>query len=454
VFRKVLVANRGEIAQRIIRACHAVGAKAVAVYSEGDVGSPHLEEADETVCLGPAPSAQSYLDQDALLQAAIQMECQAIHPGYGFLSENAQFARRCTQQKLVFIGPLAESIEKMGDKANARETMKAAGLPVMPGSDDLVHTVAEAKVLAEEFGYPVLLKATAGGGGKGMRRVDDESGVEKAFNDAAREAEKSFGNADLYLEKFIVGGRHIEFQVLADHYGNVVHLGERECSIQRNHQKLIEEGPANGLDPSVRTELGERIREAVRTIGYRNAGTIEFLMDASGSLYFMEMNTRIQVEHPVTELITGVDLVAWQLRIASGEKLTLQQEDIEWTGHAIELRINAEDPSQGFRPAPGLVETFSVPTDVEGATVRLDSHVRPGYKIPTHYDSMIGKLLVHADTREQAVAALRSVIDRVEIVGVPTTLPLHAAILAEADFASGNYNCQYLLDHPDVLGGT
>lgn len=448
MFRKVLVANRGEIALRIIRACHAVGARAVAVYSSADAESPHLAEADETVCIGPSAAGASYLNADALLQAALQTDCQAIHPGYGFLAENAQFARRCEQQKLTFIGPRAASITQMGDKATARETMQAAGLPVMPGSDAVVRTVDEARELADAIGYPVLLKATAGGGGKGMRRVDAPEGLDRAFTDAAREAGKAFGNPDLYLEKFIVGGRHIEFQILADHYGNVIHLGERECSIQRNHQKLLEEAPANAFDPEVRAALGEQIRQAVRAIGYRNAGTIEFLMDASGALYFMEMNTRIQVEHPVTELITGVDLVAWQLRIAAGQRLTLQQEDVRWTGHAIEVRINAEDPAQGFRPAPGTVEQFTVPTAAgDGVTVRVDSHVRDGYRIPTAYDSMIGKLIVHAPTRAAAVDALRTALAETSIVGVPTTIPLHAAIVDEPHFIAGEYTCQYLADH-------
>ena len=448
MFRKVLVANRGEIALRIIRACHAVGAQAVAVYSSADADSPHLAEADATICIGPAASGSSYLNADALLQAAIQMDCQAIHPGYGFLAENAQFARRCEQQKLTFIGPKASSITQMGDKATARETMQAAGLPVMPGSDAVVRSVAEARVLADEVGYPVLLKATAGGGGKGMRRVDAPDGLEAAFQDAAREAGKAFGNADLYLEKFIVGGRHIEFQILADNYGNVIHLGERECSIQRNHQKLLEEAPANAFEPAVRAALGQQIRDAVRAIGYRNAGTIEFLMDASGALYFMEMNTRIQVEHPVTELVTGVDLVAWQLRIAAGEHLTIQQEDVRWSGHAIEVRINAEDPAQGFRPAPGTVERFTVPdAAAEGVTVRVDSHVRDGYRIPTAYDSMIGKLIVHAPTRAEAVVAMRRALASTAVVGVPTTIPLHAAILDEPSFVAGKYTCQYLADH-------
>lgn len=452
MFRKVLIANRGEIALRIIHACHAVGAKAVAVHSTADADSPHLAEADETICIGPGASAQSYLNQDALLQAALQTDCQAIHPGYGFLAENALFARRCEQQKLTFIGPAARSIRMMGDKATARETMKAAGLPIMPGTDDILETPEDALVAAEELGYPVLLKATAGGGGKGMRRVNAPEDMERLFRDAERESGKAFGNPDLYMEKFIVGGRHIEFQVLADRYGNVVHLGERECSIQRNHQKLIEEAPASRFDPVVRAELGETIREAVRATGYVNAGTIEFLMDATGAIYFMEMNTRIQVEHPVTEMVTGVDLVAWQLRIASGQKLTLSQDDIEMKGHAIECRINAEDPAHDFRPAPGTVTKFKAPT-VDGAELRFDSHVVEGYKIPAFYDSMVGKLIVHAADRPGAVAAMSQALAALDIQGVPTTTKLHQAIMASDGFRAGEYDCNYLPQNPQLLEG-
>ena len=448
MFRKVLIANRGEIALRITRACHAVGARAVAVYSRADADSPHLEEADETICIGPGAASESYLDQDAVLQAALQTDCQALHPGYGFLAENARFARRCAQQKLTFVGPSPASIVAMGDKATARETMRAAGLPVMPGSDDVLPDVVAARAMADELGYPVLLKATAGGGGKGMRRCNGPDELAAAFAEAAREAGKAFGNADLYMEKYILGGRHIEFQILADHYGNVVHLGERECSIQRNHQKLVEEAPASRFDPTVRADLGERIREAVRAIGYHNAGTVEFLMDADGNLYFMEMNTRIQVEHPVTEAVTGVDLVAWQLRIAAGERIDIAQEDIRWQGHAFECRINAEDPAHGFRPAPGVVTELVRP---DGDGVRFDSHVRGGYRIPPFYDSMIAKLIVHAADREAAVAATRAALGETSVTGVPTTLALHEAVFAEPDFARGVYDCQYLPAHPEIL---
>ena len=448
MFRHVLVANRGEIALRIIRACHAVGARAVAVHSTADADSPHLEEADATVCIGPGPAASSYLNQDAILQAALQMDCQAIHPGYGFLAENARFASRCEQQQLTFVGPSARSIRTMGDKATARRTMIAAGLPVMPGSKDVIPTPELALEEAERLGYPVLLKATAGGGGKGMRRVDAPEGMESAFRDAERESGKAFGNPDLYMEKFIVGGRHIEFQILADRYGNVVHLGERECSIQRNHQKLIEEAPASRFDASIRESLGERVRDAVRATGYVNAGTIEFLMDRTGALYFMEMNTRIQVEHPVTEMVTGVDLVAWQLRIAAGQVLTLRQEDIRMSGHAIECRINAEDPAENFRPAPGTLTSFTLP---EIAGVRFDSHVRPGYRIPAFYDSMVGKLIAHGPDRASAVSAMQEALAALAIEGVPTTVGLHSAVMASAGFRDGVYDCNYLAENPGLL---
>lgn len=450
MFRKVLVANRGEIALRIIRACHSVGARAVALYSEADARSPHLEEADETFCIGPAPAGQSYLNQDAILAAALATDAQAIHPGFGFLSENARFAQRCIQQKLAWVGPLPAQIRAMGDKATARETMRTAGLPVLPGSKDVLRDLDDARQRAEATGYPVLLKATAGGGGRGMRRVDAPDGLAQAFEDASREAAKAFGNDGLYLEKFVVGGRHIEFQVLADHYGNVVHLGERECSVQRNHQKLIEESPANRFDPAVRAELGEQIRVAMRRFGYRNAGTIEFLMDADGRLYFMEMNTRIQVEHPVTELVTGIDLVAWQLRIAAGQKLTLQQRDIHWSGHAIEVRINAEDPAAGFRPSPGLVTRFDAPASSPAGPVRVDSHVRSGYRIPTNYDSMIGKLIVHGETRMEAIERMRAALDALVVEGVPTTRALHRAIMDEPDFVAGTYDTSFLPTHPHL----
>lgn len=449
MFRKVLVANRGEIALRIIRACHAVGAKAVAVYSEADADSPHLLEADETICIGGGPPSSSYLVQEALLEAATITGCQAIHPGFGFLSENARFAVRCEDHKLTFVGPSSRCMRLMGDKATARRTMRDAGLPVLPGSKDILVSLDEARERADAVGYPVLLKATAGGGGRGMRRVDVPSELERAWNEATREAEGAFGDGSLYLEKFVIGGRHIEFQVLADRYGNVIHLGERECSVQRNNQKLIEEAPASRFDPELRASLGEKIREAMREIGYVNAGTIEFLMDAKGDLYFMEMNTRIQVEHPVTEMVTGVDLVAWQLRIAAGERLTIRQEDVQWRGHAIECRINAEDPAENFRPSPGALDEFTPPA--LGEHLRLDSHVTQGYRIPPFYDSMIGKLIAWGPDRAAALATLEAGLRDFRIGPVATTIPLHQQILREPAFAQGNYDCAFLPTHPHIF---
>jgi acetyl-CoA carboxylase biotin carboxylase subunit len=451
VFRRVLVANRGEIALRIIRACHAVGAQAVAIYSEADAHSPHLRSADEAICVGPAPAARSYLHAEAILQAALQTGCQAIHPGFGFLAENAIFAQRCRDAGLTFIGPSPRAIRRMGDKATARRTMQDAGLPVMPGSSGILPDVDSALQRARQVGFPVLLKATAGGGGKGMRRVDDEAGLAPAFEEAGREARQAFGNGDLYLEKYIVGARHIEFQVLADRWGRVLHLGERECSVQRNHQKLLEEAPAHGLDDAERQALGARICAAVASIGYEGAGTMEFLRDADGHFYFMEMNTRIQVEHPVTELITGVDLVAWQIRIAAGQPLSLRQEDIRLQGHALEVRINAEDPAQGFRPQPGTLQAFDIPHDGPAGPVRLDTHVETGYRIPPHYDSMIGKVIVHGPDRERCLARMREVLEQSRIVGVPTTLPLHLAILRDEAFRAGRYTCAFLAERPGLL---
>ena len=453
MFRKVLVANRGEIAARIIAACHAVGAKAVAVYSEADAASPHLELADETLCIGPAPTGRSYLDQDALLEAALVTGCQALHPGFGFLSENARFATRCRQQQLTFIGPPASCIRAMGDKATARRTMEAAGVPVLPGSKDLLGSAAEAAERAAAVGYPVILKATAGGGGRGMRLCEDPARLQSAFHEATAEAGAAFGNAGLYLEKYVVGGRHIEFQVLADRWGTVLCLGERECSVQRNHQKLIEEAPAPGFSETLRHEITDALVRAMLAIGYEGAGTVEFLMDASGKLYFMEMNTRLQVEHPVTELVTGVDIVAWQLRIAAGQRLHLRQEDVRITGHAIECRINAEDPAAGFRPSPGRLERLVLPEHRPQGPLRIDTHVREGYRIPTHYDSMIAKVIAHGDDRAAALQRMGDALGSIVIEGFETTIPLHRAILAEQDFAAGSYTCQYIAEHPALLEG-
>lgn len=447
MFKRVLIANRGEIALRIIRACHRLGIEAVAVYSEADAASPHLEEADETICIGPGVSSSSYLNQNAILQAVIQSRAQALHPGYGFLSENARFAARCTQQKTTFIGPSPKALRLMGDKVTARSTMAAFGIHGVPGSDGLVASPEEASKLAEEIGYPVLLKATAGGGGKGMRVCRTPEELPTAFEQASLEAAKAFGNPGLYMERFVEGGRHIEFQVLGDRYGHVIHLGERECSVQRANQKLLEEAPSTCIPPEQRTEIGERLCKALSQMRYVGAGTVEFLRAPTGELFFMEMNTRLQVEHPVTELITGIDLVEWQLRVAAGQRLTLQQSDVSWQGHSIECRINAEDPSLGFRPSPGTLTTFEAPEAwryKEGGPIRLDSHARQGYKIPTLYDSMIAKLIVHGDTREEAIQRMAKALGEFKIEGVPTTCGLHSSLMKDPEFLSGDYNTSSL----------
>lgn len=443
MFKRVLVANRGEIALRVIHACRSLGVESVAVYSEADASSPHLALADHTLCIGPGPSARSYLNQEALLQAAEQMDCQAIHPGYGFLSENALFATRCAQQKLTFIGPSPTALRMMGDKAQARATMARFGVGGVPGSTGLVDHVDEAIEVARHVGYPVLLKATAGGGGKGMRICRNEAELPRAFEQASAEAYSAFGNGGLYLERFVEGGRHIELQVLGDRYGHVIHLGERECSTQRSNQKVIEEAPSPGVTIAQRDEVGSRVCEVLKQIGYVGAGTIEFLRAPTGELFFMEMNTRLQVEHPVTELVTGIDLVAWQLKVAAGQVLTLRQEDIKLTGHSIECRINAEDPTQGFKPSPGLISLFEAPEEwryQQTGPIRLDTHVRSGYKVPTLYDSMLAKLIVHAATRDEAIEKLRQALKQVKIEGVPTTCALHDVLLDSPSFRSGTYN--------------
>ena len=445
MFHRVLIANRGEIAARVMRACDALGIESVAVYSEADAGAPWLSGATRTVCIGPAVASRSYLHADAILEAAEQTEAGAIHPGYGFLSENAVFAARCAQHGIAFIGPGPSAIRRMGDKIAAKRTMADAKVPVIPGSLAPIASAAEAKRCADEAGYPVLLKATAGGGGKGMRRCDDAKDVGAAFAEASLEAEKAFGNPALYLEKYLEGGRHIEFQVLADRHGAVVHLGERECSIQRSHQKLVEESPSAALTPDERSFLGERAAHAAASFGYVSAGTLEFLRAPDGALYFMEMNTRLQVEHPVTEMVTGIDLVQAQLRIAAGEPLSLRQSEIAFAGHAIEFRINAEDPDRGFRPDPGLVTAVVPPTVTRpGATVRWDAGVAAGWRVPPHYDSMIGKVIVHAATRGEALLAAREALGSLRISGVKTTIPLHLRLLDDAAFARGAYDVQHL----------
>ena len=440
MFKRILIANRGEIALRIIRACHQLGVEAVAVYSEADADSPHLLEADETVCIGGSKSAESYLNMTAMLQAAEQTEAKAIHPGYGFLAENALFADLCQQLKFSWIGPPANVIRLMGDKATARQTMKAAGVPVIPGSEGIIDDVEQAKAFAARAGYPVLLKATAGGGGKGMRVCRDADAFDEMFSQASMEAGKAFGNPGLYLEKYIEGGRHIEFQFMADGFGNVVHLGERECSVQRNHQKLVEESPSPALDQAKREEMGSIVCRGMQAVGYVGAGTVEFLRDTDGSLYFMEVNTRLQVEHPVTEMVTGVDLVAEQLRVAANHKLSITQDDVKLSGHAIECRVNAEDPYDNFRPSPGLVELFEPPVEVDGVRVRVDSHVQSGYRIPVYYDSMICKLIVAGDDREAARAGMIAALQQFTLEGIKSTIPVHLQIMDNQEFASGTYD--------------
>jgi acetyl-CoA carboxylase biotin carboxylase subunit len=445
VFRRLLIANRGEIALRIHRACERMGIETVVAHSTADRDGPWLEGAAATVCVGPARSADSYLDEDAILQAAEQTECQAIHPGYGFLAENARFAARCEQQGITFVGPTSGAIRRMGDKVAAKRTMAAAGLPTIPGPCEVLGDVEEALREAGTLGYPVLLKARAGGGGRGMRRCAGEPDVRRAFDEARAEAASSFGDPGLYLEKLLEGGRHVEFQVLGDALGNGLHLGERECSIQRQHQKLVEESPSPAIDARTRGELGGLVARAVAGFGYRGAGTVEFLRTGDGRLHFMEMNTRLQVEHPVTEMLTGIDIVEQQLRVAAGERLAQRQSDVAFRGHAIEFRINAEDPARGFRPAPGTVRGFRPPpADLGGARVRWDSAVREGYRIPPQYDSLIGKLIVHADDREAALEGARVALAGLRVDGVPTTAPLYLRLIDHPEFRRGSYDVGFL----------
>ncbi len=428
-----------------MRACRRLDVETVAVCSEADRDAPWLAHADRTVCIGPARSEASYLDADAVLQAAEQCECQAVHPGYGFLSENATFAARCEQHGITFIGPGPGAIRRMGDKMEAKAAVRAAGLATIPGSRGILRGAVEAADVAREVGYPVLLKATAGGGGKGMRRCDDEAALRRGYAEASLEAEKAFGNPSLYLERYLEGGRHVEFQVLADAFGAAIHLGERECSIQRNHQKLVEESPSPAITPAERADLGAKVAAAVAAIGYRNAGTVEFLRTPSGEVHFIEMNTRLQVEHPVTEMVTGVDIVEAQLRIAALQPLALRQSAVRFEGHAIEFRINAEDPEREFRPDPGTIVAFSPPRAAgAGVSVRWDSACAPGWRIPPHYDSLVGKLVVHGPDRPTALEAAREALASLRIEGVRTTIPLHRRILDDPRFVAGRYDVAFL----------
>jgi acetyl-CoA carboxylase biotin carboxylase subunit len=433
-FSKILIANRGEIALRILRTCEEMGITTVAVHSTIDRNALHVQLADEAVCIGEPPSSKSYLNIPNIIAAALTRNATAIHPGYGFLAENARFAEICADHQIAFIGPSPEAMRAMGDKSTAKETMQRIGVPTVPGSDGLLTDEQEAMAIAQQIGYPVIIKATAGGGGRGMRLVRSEGELAKSFLAAQGEADAAFGNPGVYLEKFIERPRHIEFQILADSYGNAIHLGERDCSIQRRHQKLLEEAPSAALTAELREKMGASAVRVAQAINYTGAGTIEFLLDQSGQFYFMEMNTRIQVEHPVTEMITGLDLIAEQIRVAQGEKLRLTQDQVSFRGHAIECRINAEDPDHNFRPHPGRISGYLPPG---GPGVRIDSHVYTDYEIPPYYDSLIGKLIVWAPDRPAAIRRMKRALRECAITGLPTTIGFHQKILETAEFDQG-----------------
>ena len=444
MFRKVLIANRGEIAVRVIRACRELGVPTVAVYSEADESCLHVKYADEAVCIGPAAAAQSYLVMPALIQTALQTGAEAIHPGYGFLAERAAFSSLCRDNGIKFIGPSPESIDLMGDKASARATMMAAGVSITPGSPGVIEDATEAEAVAREIGLPVMVKASAGGGGKGIRIVREASELAAAVRQSQAEAEAAFGNGAVYVEKYIAAPRHVEIQVLADGKGHGVHLGERDCSIQRRHQKLIEEAPSPAVGPELRRQMGEAAVAAALAADYEGAGTVEFLLDSDGSFYFMEMNTRVQVEHCVTEMVTGIDIVKTGIRVAAGEGLPLRQEDICVEGHAIEFRINAEDPDNEFTPSPGLVTQWVPPG---GPWVRIDSHVYEGYRVPPFYDSLLGKLIVWGRDREECLARSRWALDQFLVDGVKTVIPFHRTVLDHPLFVAGDVNTHFIEDH-------
>lgn len=442
MFRRVLIANRGEVAARMVRACRSLDVEPVCVASDADLdaGYPYLRDAAQVVRIGPGPAAQSYLLAESLVQAAVQSGCSALHPGWGFLSENARFAALCAQHGVTFIGPAPATMDRMGRKLSARAMARAAGLPVVPGSPGLLADAEDAVRAADAVGYPVVLKADAGGGGRGIRRCANATEVRAAFGEAAREAAAAFGSAALYLEKYLTGGRHVEIQILGDGRGEAIHLGERECSVQRRHQKLLEESPSPALGAALRAEIGAACARAAASWRYAGAGTMEFLLDDAGRMHFLEMNTRLQVEHPVTEAVTGLDLAAAQFRIAAGQGLPWRQEDVRWSGHAVEARVNAEDPDAGFRPAPGLVKRFQV----GGEGVRVDTHVIDGARIPHHYDSLLAKVIAHGADRAQAIARLDAALATARIEGPPTTIPLHRRILAHPDFRAGRYDTGWL----------
>ena len=447
MFQKILIANRGEIAVRIIRACREMGIKTVAVYSEADRDALHTLLADEAICIGPAPSTESYLDMERILTACVVMKADAIHPGFGFLSENARFAELCEKCNIRFIGPSAEIINKMGNKSEARKTMMEAGVPVIPGSKEPVFTVEEGLKTAREVGFPVMIKASSGGGGKGMRVSYGEDDFASNFQNAQMESVKGFSDDTMYIERFVERPRHIEFQILADSFGNVVHLGERDCSIQRRHQKLLEEAPSAAISEELRERMGQAAVKAARSVHYENAGTIEFLLDKNKEFYFMEMNTRIQVEHPVTEAVTDLDLIKEQIRIAAGEPLSVTQEDIQITGHAIECRINAENPDKHFMPCPGTITDIHLPG---GRGVRVDTAVYNNYTIPPNYDSMILKLIVHDKDRPSAIAKMRSALGELVIEGITTNVDFQYELIGDRDFEDGNVDTDFIPSHfPD-----
>ncbi|GFI49299.1 MAG: acetyl-CoA carboxylase biotin carboxylase subunit [Dorea sp.] len=448
MIKKVLIANRGEIAVRIIRACREMGIETVAVYSEADKEALHAKLADEAVCIGPASSSESYLSMDRIISATIITGADAIHPGFGFLSENSKFAELCEQCNITFIGPDSKVIAKLGNKQEARNTMVSAGVPVIPGSTEAIYDSRTGAQAAQEIGYPVIVKAALGGGGKGMRVANTPEEFEHSFQTAQKETQMAFGDNTMYIEHFVQRPRHIEFQILADKYGNVVHLGERDCSIQRNHQKMIEESPSAALSEELRKKMGEAAVKAAKAAGYQNAGTIEFLLEKNGNFYFMEMNTRIQVEHPVTEWVTGIDLIKEQIRIASGRKLPFTQEDIKLNGHAIECRINAENPAKGFRPSPGTITDMYLPG---GKGIRVDSAIYSGYTIPPYYDSMVAKLIVWAKNRREAVQKMQSALGEVIIEGIDTNVDYQYEILNRPDYLSGDIDIEFIAENEEAL---
>lgn len=441
MFNKILIANRGEIAVRIIRACREMGIQTVAVYSEADRDCLHTLLADEAICIGPAPSTQSYLNMERILSATVAMKADAIHPGFGFLSENARFAELCSKCNITFIGPSAEIINRMGNKSEARKTMIEAGVPVVPGSKEAVYTAEDGLAMAKEIGFPVMIKASSGGGGKGMRISRSEEDFTEFFNAAQLESVKGFSDDTMYIEKYIEKPRHVEFQIMADKFGNVIHLGERDCSIQRRHQKVLEEAPCSVISPELRRQMGETAVRAAKSVGYENAGTIEFLLDKDKNFYFMEMNTRIQVEHPVTEMVSGLDLIKEQIRVAAGEPLSVTQDQVEIRGHAIECRINAENPQKHFMPCPGRIQTVHLPG---GNGVRVDTHIYNDYKVPANYDSMLMKLIVYDKDREAAIAKMQSALGEVIIEGIETNINFQYEILENEAFRSGDTDTGFI----------